>query len=169
MRHRALVLVLIAITTLAALAKESIASWVSYTSPTGFKARFPAKPSVTKQTDPSPVGDIVTVVTSANVSWGVCTVSCSDLPPMASFLGPERLFEDTRDSILKEVGGTETSWTDIGQFGSGKQLSYKSPSSVGTCQIYFLKNRLYVADVRTKKPEPPQTNAFFANWTVRKL
>jgi hypothetical protein len=167
MKQRALILAIIASTVLTGWGREKLGNWVNYVSPTSrFKARFPAKPLVTKQTDSSPVGEIVTVVTRAN--WGVCTVSCSDLPPMASLLGPERLFEDTRDSILKDVGGTETAWTDIARFGEGKQLSYKAPNAVGTCQIYFLKNRLYVADVRTAKPEPTQAQQFLSNWAVQR-
>jgi len=153
------------------------AAWLKHQDKAGrFVASFPVKPTQKRQTDSSPVGEVVTVIVAAQQNGNSFAVTYSDLPKAATMFGIKEVFENTKNSLLEDAGGNALSWTDISQFGPGKELRYETTSASGVAQVYLVGQRLYVADAKiawTKKSNPKKAsdlelNNFFANFSIQK-
>lgn len=152
-----------------ARAKQS-AAWYRHQDKNGrFSANFPTAPKQKQQQDSSPIGQVVTTIVTAQGLGGEFTVTYCDLPAAATMFGTGEVFENAKTSLLNDAGGNQVSWTNISQYGPGKELRYEMVKRIGVCQIYLVGQRLYVADVKVQNTKANAAiNTFFANFVIQK-
>ncbi len=139
---------------------STVAGAEPYVSPDG---RFSADLSgaticSTSQSD-SPVGAVVTTVFLDKQPGRFLTVSYTDLPKLALLAGRDRIFDEARDGMLQQCGGTQATWQRVDS--QTRRLLYKAPGYRGETIFHLEKSRLYVVDVRSELNIKPQMDAQF--------
>lgn len=147
--------------SLGALLWFTTVAWAEpYVSPDGrFSADLsPATSCTTSQSD-SPLGAIVTTVFLDKQPGRFLTVSFTDLPKLAILAGRERIFDEARDGMLQQCGGTQTAWQR--QDAQTRRLLYSAPGHRGETIFRLEKYRLYVVDVRSEISVKPALDSRF--------
>jgi hypothetical protein len=113
----------------------------------GFSVNMPGKPTETETTHKSFVGAVQETSYSVKNGGATYTASVSNLPGMAVALGGAgTILGKAKDGLLKESGGTETSFTDVklGKY-EGRVLNYSLASGgAAIARLYLVEKRLYV-------------------------
>jgi hypothetical protein len=113
----------------------------------GFSVNMPGKPKHSETTHKSFVGAVQENAYTVNSGGATYTASVSDLPGMAVALGGTgHILDKAKEGLLKESGGSETSFakTSLGGY-EGRELSYSLPSGgSGKARLYLVDKRLYV-------------------------
>lgn len=113
----------------------------------GFSVNMPGNPQHSETTHKSFVGAIHENSYTANGGGATYTASVSDLPGAAVALGGAgTILGKAKDGLLKESGGSETSFDKISLGGNeGRALTYSLPSGgSGKARLYLVDKRLYV-------------------------
>ncbi len=112
----------------------------------GFSINMPGTPKATETSHKSFVGAVQETSYTSKSGAITYTASVSNLPGAAVALGGSgTILGKAKDGLLKESGGSETSFTDInlGKY-QGRALNFSLPNGIGQAKLYLVEKRLYV-------------------------
>lgn len=144
-----------------------VCPWVAWAEPFVstdgcFSAELSPTTQYTSNSSPSPVGEIITSVFLDRQPGRFLTVSFTDLPKLALLGGRETIFEEARNGMLQQCGGTPVSW--VRQDRQTRRLFYQvqgQPAYRGETLFRLDRCRLYVVDVRSEAHLPVQADRHF--------
>ncbi|HKX13091.1 MAG TPA: hypothetical protein VJP40_08065 [bacterium] len=136
----------------------------------GFSVNMPGKPRHSETTHKSFVGAVQENSYTVNGGGATYTASVSDLPGVAVALGGAgTILGKAKDGLLKESGGSETSFEKTSLGGNeGRVLTYSLPSGgSGKAQLYLVDKRLYVIVGAGPKSAAPAIDRFINSFKLQ--
>lgn len=136
----------------------------------GFSVNMPGKAKHTESTHKSFVGAVQENSYTANSGGATYTASVSDLPGAAVALGGTgTILGKAKDGLLKESGGTETSFDKISLGDNeGRELVYSLPSGGnGKARLYLVDKKLYVIVGAGPKTAMPAITRFVNSFKLQ--
>ena len=123
------------------------AKWRTFTSPSGdFSVLMPAAPKLSQSVHKSFVGAVKENTYTTQAGGSTYSASYSELPGIAVTLGGSNtIFKKAKEGLLKEAGGTESSFNEISLGNSeGRELNFTAGSGIGKARFFLIDKRLYV-------------------------
>ncbi len=123
------------------------AKWKTYSPAEGFGFAMPAAPKESETTHKSFVGAVHEHTFTAKNGGVTYSFSYSELPGIAVSLGGiGTIYKKAKEGLLKESGGTETSFSPTSYSGfEGRELNFTPGSGgIGRARFYLVQKRLYV-------------------------
>ncbi|HKY63577.1 MAG TPA: hypothetical protein VJR29_09170 [bacterium] len=136
----------------------------------GFSVNMPGKPTHSETTHRSFVGAVQENSYTVNSGGATYTASVSDLPGAAVALGGAgTILGKAKDGLLKESGGSETSFQKTSLGGNeGRELTYSLPSGgLGKARLYLVEKRLYVIVGAGPKAAGPAIDRFVNSFKLQ--
>ncbi len=148
------------------------AAWQVFSSSAGgFSVSMPGTPSLSRDTHKSFVGSIQENTYSLQTPSGNYSVEYSDLPGIAVSMGGEHtIFDKAKEGLLKNVGGTQTSFSPVNSAGhSGMELSFQVPASgsSGKARFFLVQKRLYVLVGTSPSPLSPNVDKYLQSFALQ--
>lgn len=158
------------VTSIAALLLSATGAQAERLAPKGhaFAVDLPGKPTYKEQSRSIGIGTVTSENYIVENPLNTYFVSIITIPGFASAFTPNSvLFGQTRDGMLDDVKGTQTSYEDFEVGGKeGKLLVYKmnppgKPELQGKAQFFRMGNKMYLFATYGTSGGAPQRDAFF--------
>lgn len=147
MQNQAKFSVVLALACLLLWPMAAEAKWRTFTSPAGdFSTLMPATPKLSQSVHKSFVGAVKENTYTAQSGGVTYSASYSELPGIAVTLGGSHtIFKKAKEGLLKEAGGTETSFNEVSLGSSeGRELNFTTSAGIGKARFFLIDKRLYV-------------------------
>jgi hypothetical protein len=135
-----------------------------------FSVELPGHPAVERDSTWTPVGSVHMTKYWMRVGDTLLAVEVHDIPPIAaSFISDDRILDQARDSLLRDVDGTLVETRALEFAGSpARDFTYRMPGSAQLVErvlAVLVARRLYLVTGMARAPEAdPQVARFFASF-----